>query len=73
MLFEMMTGKIPFISPFIDNIDSNTRTVTELPNTFSKELRDLVDLLLKKDHADSPDINQILRTPIILAELEKIM
>jgi serine/threonine protein kinase len=72
ILFFMMTGKTPFEGPaFLNSIESNTRTAP-LPTSYSQELRDLVNTILTRGQANTPSIGQILKTPIIFAELNRI-
>lgn len=68
----MMTGVTPYEVPYINNIEQNVRS-RPLPNTFSQELRDLVNLILTRGQDNSPTINQVLKTPIIFAELSNII
>lgn len=67
----MMAGAIPYNQPVLNNIEANNRA--PLPNKFSQQLRDLVDFILTRGKTNTPDINQVLKTPIIFAELNSII
>jgi hypothetical protein len=68
----MMTGVTPFRSPFLNNIEANQRSAA-LPNKYSQDLRNLVNLILTAGQANTPTISQVLKTPIIFAELNNII
>jgi hypothetical protein len=55
----------------INDIESNKRE--KLPASYSLILRVLVDYLLTLDQIKRPNIEQILRYPIVRAELENIL
>ena len=46
---------------------------TPLPAIFSKGLRELVDSMLMVTPARRPNINEILRTPIMKSRIEKFL
>ena len=45
----------------------------QLPQNYSKDLRDIVDYLLTFEQDDRPTIKQVLRQPIVRAELDNIL
>jgi len=52
----MMTGVTPFRSPFLNNIEANQRSAA-LPNKYSQDLRNLVNLILTAGQANTPTIS----------------
>ena len=44
-----------------------------MPNIYSQQLRDLVDICLIVDQTSRPDIEKILRYPIVRNELDNIL
>ena len=45
----------------------------QLPQNYSKDLRDLVDYLLTFEQSKRPTIENVLRQPILRAELDNIL
>ena len=74
ILYTLMAKKEPYtqigILKRIEAIKNNERE--SLSMTYSKELRELVDLCLTLDQINRPNIEKILRYPLIRVELDKI-
>jgi serine/threonine protein kinase len=74
ILYTLMAKKEPYtqigILKRIEAIKNNERESLSL--TYSKELRELVDLCLTLDQINRPNIEKILRYPLIRAELDNI-
>ena len=73
--YRMMAGKLPY-EQFSDSkreaaIRNNDRQ--PLPTIYSAELRGLADKLLEPDQSKRPLMEEVLREPIVRAELNKIM
>ena len=65
--------------PYIEDSNSNlkiaifAKTRPKLSENYSKSLRDLVDYCLNTDPDNRPKIEQVLRYPIVRAELDNIL
>jgi hypothetical protein len=67
-----MARKLPYTGErdFQEEVWSKRK---ELPNIYSQSLRDLVDFCLNTDPDCRPNIEQILRYPLVRAELLNIL
>ncbi|KAK9822923.1 hypothetical protein WJX74_005108 [Apatococcus lobatus] len=75
ILYEMITLRHPFEAADLRGLIGKIvrgRT-TPLPAIFSKGLRDLVDSMLMVTAARRPNINDILRTPIVKSRIERFL
>lgn len=75
LLYEMTALKMPFDANslpllYVKIIRGNYSTV---PNSFSKELRNLINSLLLVDPEKRPTINEILRLPLIKSRIKNFL
>ncbi len=70
-----MAKREPYIEETINNLKIAifAKTRPKLSDNFSKSLRDLVDYCLNTDPDNRPKIEQVLRYPIVRAELDNIL
>ncbi len=70
-----MAKKEPYIEDSNDKLKIAifSKTRDELSESYSQTLRDLVDKCLNTDPDARPNIEQILRYPIVRAELDNIL
>lgn len=75
MLYELCALKPPFDAPSIHLLSMKiVRGVyNPLPNTFSKEVRDLVKLMLDVRPESRPDVNKILSMPVIQRRIKNFL
>jgi serine/threonine protein kinase len=74
-LYQLMGRKLPYIGG--DDHEVNmaiwSKPRDKLSNNYSQSLRDLVDLLLNTDPETRPNIERVLRYPLVRAELDNIL
>ena len=70
-----MAKREPYIEDSISNLKIAifAKTRAKLSENYSKSLRDLVDYCLNTDPDNRPTIEQVLRYPIVRAELDNIL
>ena len=75
VLYELVSLKHAFEAGNMNNLVLKIikGSYPALPTKYSKELRNLVGLLLKRHPRDRPSVNEILKTPIIQARIEKFL
>ena len=75
VLYELVSLKHAFEAGNMNNLVLKIikGSYPALPTKYSKELRNLVGLLLKRHPRDRPTVNEILKTPIIQARIEKFL
>jgi serine/threonine protein kinase len=74
-LYQLMGRRLPYIGG--DDHEVNmaiwTKPREKLSNNYSQSLRDLVNLLLNTDPETRPNIERVLRYPLVRAELDNIL
>ena len=75
VLYELVSLKHAFEAGNMNNLVLKIikGSYPALPTKYSKDLRNLVGLLLKRHPRDRPSVNEILKTPIIQARIEKFL
>ena len=75
MLYELCALKPPFDAPSIHMLSMKiVRGVyNPLPSTFSKEIKDLVKVMLDVRPESRPDVNKILSMPVIQRRIKNFL
>jgi serine/threonine protein kinase len=74
-LYTLMARKEPYIEDSIEKLKIAILSITreKLSENYSQSLRDLVDKCLNTDPDSRPTIEQVLRYPLVRAELTNIL
>ena len=75
IIYRLMAESFPYEQNIFEirKLDILNKNRKDLPNSFSAELRGLVDQLLQPDQSQRLTLEQLFRYPLIRAELNKIM
>ncbi|KAI6647615.1 Serine/threonine-protein kinase Nek1 isoform X4 [Oopsacas minuta] len=75
VLYELVSLKHAFEAGNMNNLVLKIikGSYPALPTKYSKDLRNLVGLLLKRHPKDRPNVNEILKTTLIKARIEKFL
>ena len=75
VLYELVSLKHAFEAGNMNNLVLKIikGSYPALPTKYTKELRNLVGILLKRQPKDRPSVNEILKSPIIKARIERFL
>ena len=75
VLYELVSLKHAFEAGNMNNLVLKIikGSYPALPTKYTKELRNLVGILLKRQPKERPSVNEILKTPIIKARIERFL
>jgi serine/threonine protein kinase len=71
-----MSRKLPYMGGNDDEVDMaiwSPKPREPLSNYYSQSLRDLVDFCLNRDPESRPNIERVIRYPLVRAELDNIL
>lgn len=75
ILYEMCALKMPFDASSLPLLSLKIirGAYNPIPSTYSKDLKNLVNMMLNVDPSKRPNINEILKTPIIQTRIKNFL